>query len=296
VSQQQLDSLIQLLTARPDTGTLPVAEARANFEQIGNMFPVDSGIKCEPLSAGGVKAEWVSAPEADPGRRILYLHGGGFVIGSINTHRALAARLSRAAKARVLVIDYRLGPEHPFPAAVDDAIAAYRWMLAQGATPARVAVAGESAGGGLTASTLVAIREAKLPMPAAGVMLSPWIDLECIGESMTTKDAIDPLVHKPALVEWAKLYLNGKDPRTPLASPLYANLAGLPPLLIQVGTSEVLLDDAARFAARAKAAGVNATYEEWANMIHIWHFFAPILDEGQQAIEKVGAFIRQHAA
>ncbi len=133
-------------------------------------------------------------------------------------------------------------------------------------------------------------------MPAAGVMLSAWVDLECIGESMTTKDAADPILHKPALLEWAKLYLNGKDPRTPLASPLYADLAGLPPLLIQVGTSEVLLDDAARFALRAKRAGVNVTHEAWENMIHLWHFFAPMLDEGEQAVDQVGAFIRQHAA
>ena len=230
-----------------------------------------------------------------PGRAILYLHGGGYVIGSINTHRSLAARLSRAAKARVLVIDYRLAPEHPFPAAVDDSVAAYRWMLAQGLKASRIAVSGDSAGGGLTAATLVAIRDAKLPVPAAGALLSPWVDMEGIGESMTSKDSVDPMVHKDGLLGMAKAYLAGQNPRTPLAAPLYADLTGLPPLLIQVGTAETLLDDSSRLAERAKKAGVNVTYEPWENMIHVFQLFAPMLDEGQQAIEKIGAFVRKHA-
>jgi acetyl esterase/lipase len=295
MSQQQLDTLVQMMRAQPVLQSPSVEQQRAGFEQIGAMLPVDADIKREPVTAGGVKSEWVSAPDADPGRAILYLHGGGYVIGSIDTHRALAGRLSRAAKARVLVIDYRLAPEHPFPAAVDDSVAAYRWMLAQGLKPSRIAVAGDSAGGGLSAATLVAIRDAKLPLPAAGALLSPWVDMEGIGESMTTKDSVDPLVHKDSLIAMAKAYLGGKDPRTPLAAPLYADLAGLPPLLIQVGTSETLLDDASRLAERAKKAGVNVTYEPWQNMIHVWQLFAPMLDEGQQAIEKIGAFVRKHA-
>jgi epsilon-lactone hydrolase len=296
MSQQQLDTIIQMLKARPVADpNATIDQVRAGFEAMGAMLPVEADIKAEPVSAGGVKAEWVSAPGAESSRAILYLHGGGYVIGSINTHRALAGRLSRAAKARVLLIDYRLAPEHPFPAAVDDSVAAYRWMLAQGLKPTRIAVAGDSAGGGLTAATLVAIRDAKLPVPAAGALLSPWVDLEGIGESMTTKDAADPMVHKDGLVGMAKAYLAGKNPRTPLAAPLYAELAGLPPLLIQVGTSETLLDDASRLAERAKKAGVNVTYEPWDKMIHVWQLFAPMLDEGQQAIEKIGAFIRKHA-
>jgi epsilon-lactone hydrolase len=295
MSQQQLDTLLQMMKAQPIAQAPTLAEQRAGFEQMAAMFPVAADIKREPVTANGVKAEWVSAPEADSGRAILYLHGGGYVIGSINTHRALAARLSRAAKARVLVIDYRLAPEHPFPAAVDDSLAAYRWMLAQGLKPSRIAVSGDSAGGGLTAATLVAIRDAKLPVPAAGALLSPWVDLEGIGESMTSKDSIDPIVHKDGLLGMAKAYLGGQNPRTPLAAPLYADLTGLPPLLIQVGTSETLLDDASRLVERAKKAGVNVTYEPWENMIHVWHLFAPMLDEGQQAIEKIGAFVRKHA-
>lgn len=295
MSQQQLDSLIQMMKAQPVLESPSVEQQRAGFEQMAALFPVDADIKRESVSANGVKSEWVSAADADAGRAILYLHGGGYVIGSINTHRSLAARLSRAAKARVLLIDYRLAPEHPYPAAVEDSVAAYRWMLAQGLKPSRIAVVGDSAGGGLTAATLVAIRDAKLALPAAGVLLSPWVDMEGIGESMKTNDAADPIVHKDALLGMAKAYLGGKDPRTPLAAPLYADLKGLPPLLIQVGTAETLLDDASRLADRAKKAGVNVTYEPWQNMIHVWHIFAPMLDEGQQAIDKIGAFVRKHA-
>src|SRR5246127_5708871 len=181
MSQQQLDQLVQMLKSQPVLGNPSLAETRAGFEKMAAAFPVEADIKVEPVNAGGVKSEWVTAPGADAGRAILYLHGGGYVIGSINTHRDLASRISRAAKARVLLIDYRLAPEHPFPAAVEDSVAAYRWMLAQGLKPARIAVAGDSAGGGLTVATLVAIRDAKLASPGAGVCLSPWIDLEGIG-------------------------------------------------------------------------------------------------------------------
>ena len=297
MSQHQLETIVQMLRTKPvvdPNGT--VEEARAGFEQIASMFPVDADIKREVVSAGGVKAEWVSAPDAEAGRAVLYLHGGGYVIGSINTHRSLAARLARASRARVLLIDYRLAPEHPHPTAVDDSVAAYRWMLAQGLKPARIAVAGDSAGGGLTVATLVAIRDAKLPLPGAAACLSPWVDLEGVGESMTTKADIDPIVQKAGLVRMAVAYLGGKDPRTPLAAPLYADLSGLPPLLIQVGTAETLLDDAARLAERARKAGVTVSYEPWEDMIHVWHLFAPMLDEGQQAIDRIGEFVRNQAA
>jgi acetyl esterase/lipase len=295
MSQQQLQQIIQMLKAQPIEPSAPLAETRAGFEQMAGMFPLDADVKCEPVDAGGVKSEWITAPGADAGLAILYLHGGGYVIGSINTHRTLAGRLSRAAKARVLVIDYRLAPEHPFPAAVEDSVAAYRWMLSTGLKPSRIAVAGDSAGGGLTVATLVAIRDAKLAVPAAGVALSPWVDLEGIGDSMKSKASVDPMVQKDGLVQMAGAYLAGKDPRTPLAAPLYADLAGLPPLLIQVGTSETLLDDSTRLAERARKAGVKVTLEPWENMIHVWQLFAPMLEEGQQAIEKIGGFIRANA-
>ena len=296
MSQQQLRAIVEMLRSNPvvdPEGT--VEEARAGFEKVASMFPVEADIKREVVDAGGVPGEWVSAPGADTGRAVLYLHGGGYVIGSINTHRSLAARLARAAGARVLVIDYRLAPEHPHPAAVEDSVAAYRFMLAQGLKAARIAVAGDSAGGGLTVATLVAIRDAKLPLPAAGVCLSPWVDLEGIGESMTAKADLDPIVQKPGLLRMSAAYLGGKDPRTPLAAPIYADLSGLPPLLIHVGTAETLLDDAVRLARRAREGGVAVSYEAADDMIHVWHLFAPILDEGQQAIDRVGAFVRKQA-
>jgi epsilon-lactone hydrolase len=296
MSQQQLQQIIQMLKAQPIAGHPTVQDMRANFEQMGALFPVAADVKCEPVNAGVIKAEWVTAPGADAGRAVLYLHGGGYVIGSINTHRDLAARISRAAKARALIINYRLAPEHRFPAAVEDSVAAYRWMLASGLKASRIAVAGDSAGGGLTVATLVAIRDARLANPGAGVCLSPWVDLEGLGDSMKTKASVDPMVQKEALVEMANHYLAGQSPRSPLAAPLYADLAGLPPLLIQVGTAETLLDDSTRLAERARKAGVKVTLEPWENMIHVFQIFAPMLDEAQQAIDKIGEFIRANAA
>jgi monoterpene epsilon-lactone hydrolase len=248
------------------------------------------------VDVAGIPAEWVVAPDADAQCVILYLHGGGYVVGSIATHRGLAGRLSHAAAARVLLIDYRLAPEHPFPAAVEDATAAYRWLLGSGVNPARMVIAGDSAGGGLTVATLVALRDAGEPLPAAGVCQSPWVDLEGIGDSMTTKADVDPMVQRERLVQLAQCYLAGADPQTPLAAPLYADLHGLPPLLVQVGTAETLLDDATRLADRARAAGVEVSLEPWDDMIHVWQLFAPMLPEGQQAIERIGDFIRKHVA
>lgn len=290
MSQQQLESLIQKLKAVPVDPTASMARRRGAMEKAA--FRLDADCTEEPVTAGGVPAEWVSAPGADAGRNVLYLHGGGYTIGSIKTHRCLAGWVSRAAKARVLLIDYRLAPEHPHPAAVDDSLAAYRFMLDSGVNPARAVVAGDSAGGGLAVATLLAIRDAKLPLPAAAVCLSPWVDMEGTGESMKTKADIDPMVGGASLGDMASAYLGGKDPRTPLASPLYADLKGLPPMLIQVGTAEVLLDDSSRLAERARQAGVEVVYEPWENMIHVWQIFVPMLDEAKQAVDRIGEYVR----
>jgi epsilon-lactone hydrolase len=292
MASPQLQTAIAVLKQLIEKPASTTQEMRANFEELGKNTPIPADIKQEKVNAGGVPAEWISAPNASADRAVLYLHGGGYVIGSINTHRDLMARISRASGFRVLGIDYRLAPEHPFPAAVEDAVAAYRWLLAQGLQPSRIAVAGDSAGGGLAVATLVAIRDAKLAVPGAGVCLSPWVDLEGIGESMTSKASVDPVVQKDGLVGMAGAYLAGKDPRTPLAAPLYADLKGLPPLLIQVGESETLLDDSNRLADRAKAAGVKVTLEPWQEMIHVWHLFAPFLPEGQEAIDGIGKYLR----
>jgi epsilon-lactone hydrolase len=296
MASRELEVLIHMLTSRPMPENPTVADMRQGFAALAAKFPLAQDVSFTPVDAGGVPAAWVVAPGADRGRTMLYLHGGGYVIGSIHTHRDLAARLSRATAARVLIIDYRLAPEQPFPAAVDDATAAYRWLLTQGATPSRTSVAGDSAGGGLTIAVLVALRDAGVALPAAGVCLSPWIDLEGIGESVITRARLDPIVQQPGLLRFAEHYLGGADPRTPLAAPLYADLTGLPPLLIQVGTAEILLDDSTRLAARAQAAGVQVTLQVCQDMIHVWQLFAAMLPEGQQAIDQIGAYIRKHAA
>jgi len=227
---------------------------------------------------------------------VLYLHGGGYVIGSPRSHRHLAAAIAGAAGTSALLLDYRLAPEHPFPAAVDDAVAAYRWLLDQGIAAGHIAVAGDSAGGGLTVATLLALLNARLPMPAAGVCISPWVDLTCRGESYRSKADVDPIVRSAGVSEMARAYLATTDPRSPLASPLFADLRGLPPLLIHVGSDEVLLDDAIGLAERAKAAGVDATLEQWDRMIHVWHWFLPMLDEAQAAVASIGSFVRARTA
>ena len=255
-----------------------------------------AGVTCTPVEAGGVSAEWSVADGADQDKVILYVHGGGYVMGSAGSHRDMTGRLSQAAGARVLSLNYRLAPEYPFPAPVDDSVAAYRWLLGQGIQASNIAIAGDSAGGGLALAALIAIRDAGEPMPAAGIGISPWVDMEGTGESMTTRAAVDPVVQKEGLLGMAKLYLGGADPKNPLAAPLHANLAGLPPLLIQVGDSETLLDDATRITERAQKADVDVTLKIWDEMPHVWHLFAPILPEGRQAIEEIGAFFKEQTA
>ena len=255
-----------------------------------------AGVACTPVEAGGVSAEWSVADGADQDKVILYVHGGGYVMGSAGSHRDMTGRLSQAAGARVLSLNYRLAPEHPFPAPVDDSVAAYRWLLGQGIQASNIAIAGDSAGGGLALAALIAIRDAGEPVPAAGIGISPWVDMEGTGESMTTRAAVDPVVQKEGLLGMAKIYLGGADPKNPLAAPLHANLAGLPPLLIQVGDSETLLDDATRITERAQKADVDVTLKIWDEMPHVWHLFAPILPEGRQAIEEIGAFFKEQTA
>jgi monoterpene epsilon-lactone hydrolase len=294
MASNELQIIINMLRSQPKLSDLSIEEQRAQVEAGLTQFKVPPDVHCDPVNAGGVPAEWITTPGAVAERVIYYLHGGGYILGSINTHREMVSRVSRAASARVLLIDYRLAPENPFPAALDDSLAAYRWLLSVGVDPAQLVIAGESAGGGLTVATLVALRDAGEPLPAAGICLSPWVDFECLGESGVTNAEMDPLVNREGGLIWAKAYLGTIDPRTPSASPLYADLTGLPPLLIQVGTAEVLFDDAKRLADRARAAGVDVTLEPWDDMIHMWHFFAAILPEGQQAIDRIGEFIRQH--
>jgi acetyl esterase/lipase len=294
MASPELQMVIDLMrNAPPLPPDASFAKQRESLEQLVAMAPPLNDVQCVPVDAGGVPAEWVTAPGAREDHAILYLHGGGYCIGSINTHRALAADVSRAAAGRVLLVDYRLGPEHVFPAAVDDATAAYRFMIGGGIRPARAAIAGDSAGGGLTVAALLALRDAGDKLPAAGVCLSPWLDLTMSGASMDGKAALDPMVQRDRLQRLADAYLGKSDAQHPLASPLFADLQGLPPLLVHVGTAETLLDDSTRFAERARRADVDVTLDVWDDMIHVWHAFGSVLPEARQAIERIGAFLQR---
>jgi acetyl esterase/lipase len=293
MASAQLEKVLGLLkkaaaAPRPDTWD----QRRAFMEE--KSFPPQEDVTYEPVNVNGVSSLWVTAPGVAQDRVILYFHGGGYVLGSLRTHQDLTARISKAANARVLYIDYRMGPENPFPAAIDDAVTAYAWLLDQGHNPSRIAISGDSAGGGLTVAALVSLRDAGHPLPATAVCISPWTDLEGIGESMTTNAQADPNVKKEGLVEMAEAYLGGADPKTPLAAPIYADLQGLPPMLIQVGAVETLLDDSTRLHQIAQQAGVETTLEVADEMFHVWHAFAPMLDEGQQAIDRLGEHILNH--
>ena len=293
MASPQLQSLIQTLRSRPSRGDITIEQARAGLEALSEIVKPAADVQCEPVDVDGVPGEWVAASNADPERIVYCLHGGGYTIGSIKSHREMVSRISRATAARALLVEYRLAPEHRFPAAVEDALTGYRWLISNGADPAHTVIAGDSAGGGLTVATLVALRDAGNPLPAAAVCLSPWVDMECLGESMRTKADVDPWVQYEPLVKQAEMYLAGADPHHPLAAPLYADLSGLPPLLIQVGTSETLLDDSTRLAERATAAGVDVTLDVWDEMIHVFQLFATMLPEGQQAIDRIGEFVRE---
>lgn len=291
---EEFKRVVENMRAQEQPENQTIDEQRAGFETQASIFSLAPDIVCRPVEANRIPAEWVIAPEADSDRVVLYLHGGGFVIGSINTHREMVSHISRAARARCLMIDYRLAPEHPFPAGLEDSQTAYRWLLDQGYNPGNVVIAGDSAGGGLTVSTLLALRDNGDPLPAAGVCLSPWVDLEGLGESMTGNAVNDPQVERQGILAMAEQYLAGADPRTPLAAPLYADFEGLPPLLIQVGTAETLLDDSVRLAAKAREGGVDVILEPWEDMFHVWQFVASIVPEAREAVAVIGKFVRKH--
>lgn len=249
----------------------------------------------QATNIGGVPGEWQHCASGEVQRTILYLHGGGYALGGPDSHRDMVGDIVDAAQAKALILDYRLGPETPFPGAVDDAVAGYKGLLDEGELPEKIFLAGDSAGGGLTVAALVAIKDAGLAMPAGGVCISPWADLTFSGRSMHTKALVDAMLSKEILSWMADLYLAGQDASHPLASPIFADLSGLPPLLIQVGGDEVLLDDALRLHDAAKAAGVDSTLEVWDGMMHVWHLMAKFVPEGKLAIKAMGEFMVKYA-
>lgn len=287
----EMEKLKRILREKavPPGVEIPLDQLRKGMEKVA--FKVADDVQSENVTVAGRAAEWVRASGVQAGRALLYLHGGGYVMGSLTTHRALAGEISRAAQAAVLLVDYRLAPEAPFPAAVEDGVASYRWLLDQGFKPLQLAIAGDSAGGGLAVATLVSARDQGLPMPKAAVLISPWSDLTCSNESYKTRAAADPMITPGGIGRMAGVYLQGKDAKHPYASPNYADLRSLPPLLIHVGRDEVLLDDSIKLDEKARAEGVDSTLEIWDDMIHVWHAFHPMLPEGKQAIARVGAFL-----
>jgi epsilon-lactone hydrolase len=268
-----------------------VTQMRSDWDA---AFGGSAPVTCGRVSAGGVDGEWISPANAPEDKAILYFHGGGFRIGSVDSHRGLIAQIALASGCRVLAVNYRLAPEHRFPAALDDALAAYDWMLGGGLNPASIAFSGDSAGGNLVLAAMLALRERALPLPAVAVLMSPWTDLAATGASYVNRAEVDPIHQRPMIVALAGNYLGDHDPRDPLASPLYADLGGLPPLLIQVGDRETVLDDSVMFADKARAAGVDVELEVWDGMIHVFQMFGAELPEAHQAIAEIAGFLNRH--
>ncbi len=290
MASPQFEKLVGILRdRRQPTDHVPVEKLRAGME--ATALPVADDISVVEIDAGGIPAEWVAAPGVADDRAVLYLHGGGYVMGSPTTHRKLAGEVSRASGARVLLIDYRLAPEHQLPAAVDDAVQAYGWLLAEGIAPGSIAVAGDSAGGGLTVATLLALRDGGLAPPAAAVCISAWVDFTGESASIVSRADRDPIVNAGDLKRFSAWYLGDADVRA--SSPVHADLSDLPPLLVHVGDDEVLLDDSVLLAERAGAAGVDVTLEVWPEMFHVWHAFAGRVPEATAAVEQAGAFIQR---
>ena len=296
MASPELENLVNFLRQMQGQDKTPDPnKLRAGLEQMAAMVPADEDISIESESAGGVPVEWADAPGGAADRFLVYFHGGGYAGGSPRTHRDMIARLARATGRRILAVDYRLAPEHPFPAAVDDAVTAWQWLIRDfGANPKDTAVAGDSAGGGLTLALLVKLRDAGGPLPAAAVLMSPWADLAVTGPSARDKAEEDPFLTPEGLRYFSGLYRHDADPEDPLVSPLFADMTGLPPILIQVGERECLLDDSARLAEKARAAGVDITLEVWESMVHVFQGFAAVLPEGQNAIKRIGTYLKQY--
>jgi acetyl esterase/lipase len=293
MAQSEIDAIRTLLTSKPR----PVGwtERRQRLDEVGSVWPVADDVKLIAVDADGIPGEWSSVAGSDTSRVLLFFHGGGYCSGSIRSHRRMVSEAGRAAKVRTLAIAYRLAPEHPFPAALDDALAAWFFLRQSGVTAAHIAIGGDSAGGGVTAALINFLNATGEEPPGCAWLVSPWVDLTMSGSTLTAKDSVDPLIHKAYLEELANAYvpkeINRADPRV---SPLFADLKGFPPTLIQVGSAETLLADAARFAAAAGTADVAVTLEIWPHMIHAWHLWNARLEAGRHALANAGKFICAH--
>ncbi len=297
-SAQIRSYLLARQAASQDAPPPSLEKQRADYDSlienyVGHPVPLPEGIRVEAVDVDGIPAEWIRPPSADAERVVLFLHGGGYIIGSLKSHRDLVARLAAAAGVRSLLIDYRLAPEHLFPAALDDALTAYRWLLANGTKPEHIVLAGDSAGGGLTLALLQVLRDRDIAVPAGAVLLSPWTDLLGTVESRTTREAVDPIFSAQTINFLSQFYPGTEDKHNPLISPIYADLHGFPPLRIDVGRDEVLLDDSLQVAEHAKAAQVPVELVVWDDMWHVFQQYSYALPEGRQSLEQISRFIHR---
>ncbi len=283
--------IMKLSKATYDWGA-PIEKQRALVEKNAGFIKAPEELTVDRTAVGGVAGEWLRMPGADEDRVLLHFHGGGYSMCSCITHRGMVARLAGACGVRAFLPEYRLAPENPFPAPVEDALAAYRGLLQEGISPQDIIISGDSAGGGLAAVTLISLRDGGEPLPSLAILFSPWTDLALTGESLTIRAKADPWLVRRATEIQAARYCGDNDPRNPLISPLYADLRGLPPILIQVGEDEILLSDSTRLAARAREAGVDVSLDIWPGMWHVWQCLAPKMPEASRAIEAAGRYVQ----
>ena len=293
MAQSETDAIRVLLSSKPRQVGWPARRKR--LDEIGTVWPVADDVELTAADLNGVPGEYSIVPGSDPSSVLMFFHGGGYCSGSIKSHRRLVTEAGRLAKIRTVAVGYRLAPEHPFPAAYDDALTAWRFLRDQGIAAAHVAIGGDSAGAGLTLALISRLRDAHEELPACAWLVSPWTDLTMSSSSLVSKAAIDPLIHKEYLNELAEAYLpSGVGRKDPRVSPLYADLRGFPAMLIQAGSDETLLDDAIRLAAQAGAADVAVTLEIWPHMIHAWPLWNAHLEDGRRALASAGSFIQSH--
>ncbi len=286
---------IMRLMKMKNHGTLDVEKARKDLEGQVFLFKTPRNVKVEPISIEGILAEWLLPKGCNIDRVIIYLHGGSYHAGSLRTHRGLAARIGINSNSSVLSVDYSLAPENPFPAAIKDVVTVYKWLLeAQGFAPKKIIISGDSAGGGLTLASLLKLREENLSLPAAGICLSPVTDFAITGESIKTKAKEEIMLTENEIKQSVEIYAKGQSVKHPLISPLYADLPGLPPLLIQTGTAEILLDDSTRFAQKAIEQGVTVDLDLWDNMFHVFQIFGKLIPESKKALKKIGDFAKSN--
>ena len=285
----ELEAVLADIDANP--WPTDIGEARILYDKMGP--PMAADIRAEQYLLGGVPAQTLTPPESDADRLVLFLHGGGYTYGSYLSHQGMAAEVARAARCKCVQPNYRLSPENPYPAGVEDVRAAYEALLAEGWAPKKIAFVGDSAGAGMAMSALLALKEAGRPLPGAAVCISPWVDLESNGESFRTHQSIDPMIDRELCLRLAKDYCRDIEPSSPRVSAIHGDLAGLPPMLVQVGEREVLLSDAETLADRARAASVDVMFEKWPQMVHVWHLYFHMLGKGREAIARVGAFVKE---